>query len=59
MPSYELERIHGVSNLNAFRDGARVLRTITRERLDRRPTQRFVRAQLEEAEAAEPAAVAV
>jgi glycosyltransferase involved in cell wall biosynthesis len=33
VPSYEDERISGVSNLNAFRDGLRVLRTIVRERL--------------------------
>jgi hypothetical protein len=32
VPSYEGERIHGVSNLNAFRDGWRVLRTMLRER---------------------------
>ena len=30
--SYEYPRIHGVSNLNAFRDGWRVLRTILVER---------------------------
>lgn len=30
--SYEYSRIHGVSNLNAFRDGVRVLRTILAER---------------------------
>jgi hypothetical protein len=30
--SYEHPRLHGVSNLNTFRDGARVLRTIFRER---------------------------
>ena len=29
--SFESERIHGVSNLNAFSDGLRVLRTIRRE----------------------------
>jgi glycosyltransferase involved in cell wall biosynthesis len=29
--SYEYRRIHGVSNLNAFRDGMRVLRTILSE----------------------------
>jgi glycosyltransferase involved in cell wall biosynthesis len=33
VPSYEDERISGVSNLNAFRDGLRVLRTIVRERI--------------------------
>jgi glycosyltransferase involved in cell wall biosynthesis len=31
VPSYEHSRIHGVSNLNAFRDGRRVLRTILTE----------------------------
>lgn len=34
-PSFELARIHGASNLNAVRDGLRVLRTIMAER--RRP----------------------
>ena len=33
VPSYEERRIHGVSNLNAVRDGRRVLATILRERL--------------------------
>ena len=32
VPSYEHARLHGVSNLNAFRDGRRVLRTILAER---------------------------
>lgn len=32
VPSYEHDRIHGESNLNAVRDGWRVLRTIVRER---------------------------
>jgi len=32
VPSYEHSRIHGVSNLNAFSDGFRVLRTILAER---------------------------
>ena len=32
IPSIEYRRIHGVSNLNAFRDGWRVLKTILRER---------------------------
>ena len=36
IPSYEFERIHGESNLNTFRDGWRVLRTILRERTRRR-----------------------
>ncbi|GLY05582.1 MULTISPECIES: glycosyltransferase family 2 protein [Actinoplanes] len=31
VPSFEHSRIHGVSNLNAFTDGLRVLRTIARE----------------------------
>jgi glycosyltransferase involved in cell wall biosynthesis len=31
VPSFEHARIHGVSNLNAFRDGRRVLRTIVTE----------------------------
>jgi glycosyltransferase involved in cell wall biosynthesis len=32
VPSFEYSRIHGVSNLNAFSDGLRVLRTILAER---------------------------
>jgi glycosyltransferase involved in cell wall biosynthesis len=32
VPSFEHSRIHGVSNLNAFHDGRRVLRTILAER---------------------------
>lgn len=32
VPSFERSRIHGVSNLNAFSDGMRVLRTILTER---------------------------
>jgi glycosyltransferase involved in cell wall biosynthesis len=32
VPSFEHARIHGVSNLNAFRDGRRVLQTILAER---------------------------
>jgi Glycosyl transferase family 2 len=32
VPSYEHPRIHGVSNLKAFGDGRRVLRTIVKER---------------------------
>jgi hypothetical protein len=34
--SNELCRRHGVSNLNTFRDGKRVLRTLVRERVSRR-----------------------
>jgi glycosyltransferase involved in cell wall biosynthesis len=38
VPSFEHARIHGVSNLNALRDGLRVLRTILYERyFSRRP----------------------
>jgi glycosyltransferase involved in cell wall biosynthesis len=36
VPSYEYSRIHGVSNLNATRDGLRVVRTILAECLSRR-----------------------
>jgi len=32
VPSFESPRVHGVSNLNSFRDGLRVLRTILAER---------------------------
>jgi glycosyltransferase involved in cell wall biosynthesis len=32
VPSFEYSRVYGVSNLNAFRDGRRVLRTILAER---------------------------
>ncbi|MDN5778023.1 MAG: glycosyltransferase family 2 protein [Humibacillus sp.] len=32
VPSVELERLHGTTNLNTFRDGFRVLRTIASER---------------------------
>jgi glycosyltransferase involved in cell wall biosynthesis len=40
VPSFEHARIHGVSNLNAYRDGLRVVRTILQERLrPRRPPQ--------------------
>jgi glycosyltransferase involved in cell wall biosynthesis len=35
VPSYEYSRIHGVSNLNATRDGLRVVRTILAERRGR------------------------
>jgi hypothetical protein len=33
VPSIEYRRIYGKSNLNAFRDGWRVLRTIVKERI--------------------------
>ncbi|ADI13655.1 glycosyltransferase family 2 protein [Truepera radiovictrix] len=41
LPSFEAERIHGVSNLRTFPDGFRVLRTILRERLRGKPLQRL------------------
>ncbi len=37
VPSYEHERLHGESNLNAWRDGWRVQRTIAREPVRRTP----------------------
>lgn len=37
VPSVELRRRCGTSNLNTFRDGQRVLRTLLRERIVRRP----------------------
>jgi glycosyltransferase involved in cell wall biosynthesis len=37
VPSFERDRIHGQSNLNTFRDGWRVLKTILRERFRRSP----------------------
>jgi Glycosyl transferase family 2 len=40
VPSYESPRIHGLSNLNTWRDGYRVLRTITRERRTLRDERR-------------------
>jgi glycosyltransferase involved in cell wall biosynthesis len=36
VPSYEYPRLHGVSNLNAARDGVRVIRTMTAEWRGRR-----------------------
>ena len=36
VPSFEFHRLHGVSNLHAWRDGKRVLRTIVDEWLSRR-----------------------
>ena len=43
IPSFEHERIHGASNLRAFRDGLRVLRTIIRERLSARSPRKDLR----------------
>jgi glycosyltransferase involved in cell wall biosynthesis len=40
VPSYESQRVHGLSNLNTWRDGYRVLRTITRERMYLRELRR-------------------
>jgi glycosyltransferase involved in cell wall biosynthesis len=37
VPSMELPRRHGASNLHTFRDGRRVLRTLVRERVTRHP----------------------
>lgn len=37
VPSFERNRIHGESNLNTFRDGWRVLKTIFRERFRPKP----------------------
>jgi glycosyltransferase involved in cell wall biosynthesis len=37
VPSFEHDRMHGVSKLNAWRDGRRVLKTIITERLRRKP----------------------
>src|SRR5262249_62280764 len=39
VPSFEHQRVHGVSNLHTVRDGMRVLRTIMRERLRPAPMQ--------------------
>ncbi|MEV0093087.1 glycosyltransferase family 2 protein [Streptomyces sp. NPDC050738] len=40
VPSYEYNRIHGVSNLSAVRDGIRVLKVILSEKASRRPKSR-------------------
>jgi glycosyltransferase involved in cell wall biosynthesis len=37
VPSYEQNRLHGLSNLNAWRDGKRVLKAIMSERFSRLP----------------------
>jgi glycosyltransferase involved in cell wall biosynthesis len=37
VPSYEHDRIHGLSNLSAWRDGRRVLKAILQERFTRLP----------------------
>ena len=43
VPSFELSRRHGVSNLNAPRDGLRVLRTIITEYRSARARRRMRR----------------
>jgi glycosyltransferase involved in cell wall biosynthesis len=53
VPSYELCRLHGVSNLNAPRDGLRVLRTILDEKFRARrlrKTQRGARLEMAESD---------
>jgi len=40
VPSFERDRLHGESNLNAVKDGLRVLRTIARERFRRPATSK-------------------
>jgi glycosyltransferase involved in cell wall biosynthesis len=50
--SFEADRIHGESNLNTFRDGWRVLKTIFKERVRRTPAFVASTAQVEEAPAA-------
>jgi glycosyltransferase involved in cell wall biosynthesis len=42
VPSYESRRLHGRSNLRTWRDGARVLRALLIERLNRRGTRHVV-----------------
>ena len=44
VPSFEYKRIHGVSNLNATRDGLRVVRTILAERTRSRHDQEQIAA---------------
>jgi glycosyltransferase involved in cell wall biosynthesis len=47
VPSFERDRMHGQSNLRTFRDGARVLRTIVRERLRWTPHRHDVDAEID------------
>jgi glycosyltransferase involved in cell wall biosynthesis len=49
VPSYELSRLHGVSNLNAPKDGLRVLRTIFDEKRRVRRSRKTQQAQPREA----------
>ena len=37
VPSFERDRVYGQSNLNTFRDGGRVLKTILQERFRNSP----------------------
>jgi glycosyltransferase involved in cell wall biosynthesis len=46
VPSFERGRLHGQTNLRTFRDGARVVRTIARERLRRAPHRYDVNAEI-------------
>ena len=39
VPSFEAPRAHGTSNLNTWRDGRRVLKTLLKHRFTRRPPQ--------------------
>jgi glycosyltransferase involved in cell wall biosynthesis len=39
VPSYEYDRVHGVSNLNTWRDGGRVLRALFVERVNGKASQ--------------------
>jgi glycosyltransferase involved in cell wall biosynthesis len=52
VPSFEADRIHGVSKLNTFRDGFRVLRVIVKERYAKAPTMPHHHARTEEQEEA-------
>jgi glycosyltransferase involved in cell wall biosynthesis len=56
VPSYEHPRIHGTSNLNTWRDGARVLRALLVERVDERRVQRGALGRRAVAPGADPAA---
>lgn len=49
--SYEADRIHGQSNLNTFRDGWRVLKTIFKERVRRQARAEITEESVEEAAA--------
>ena len=55
VPSFESPRHYGQSNLNTFRDGQRVLRTLIRERLRRAPRAAALPAPLDAARSETPA----